>query len=340
MHYLITGHTGFKGAWMVLFLHSLGHKVSGVSLDPIAESLFSRASLHEIVAHDYRIDIRDKKLLQKAVIDSSPDAVIHMAAQPLVRYGYENPFYTFETNVLGTLNVLEVVNQIPNVKSHTVVTTDKVYFNNGKVAGYSENDPLGGIDPYSASKTMADILATSWMNTYPLIPTAIVRGGNVIGGGDVSKDRLVPDLIASYSRHEAPVLRYPEAVRPWQHVLDCISGYLKVTDLLQNDPNKGKGAWNIGPTSGSAKSVASVAEAVAHSMDSEISWKKTLTDEPYESDLLLLDSTKATQSLDWRNKLNFQQSIDWTVEWYREAGSTDNVRELTLNQIDRFLNLS
>ena len=339
MHYLITGHTGFKGAWMILFLHSQGHTVSGVSLDPLANSLFSRASLQEIVEHDYRIDIRDKNLLQKAVLDASPDAVIHMAAQPLVRYGYENPFYTFETNVMGTLNVLEVVNQIPNLKSHTVVTTDKVYFNDGKVAGYSENDPLGGIDPYSASKSMADILATSWMHTYPSIPTAIVRGGNVIGGGDVSKDRLVPDLITSYSNNQSPVLRYPDAVRPWQHVLDCINGYLKVTDLLQNEPGLGQGAWNIGPVSESSKSVSSVAEAVAESMGSPLTWEHALSEEPHESDLLLLDSTKATELLGWRNKLDFQKSIDWTVEWYRSSHDTSDIRNITLKQIDQFLTL-
>jgi len=215
MHYLITGHTGFKGAWLTIWLESLGHEVSGISLDPLSGSLFETANLSDLLANDFRLDIRDAPAVRATISKTSPDVVFHMAAQPLVRESYKDPRGTFETNVMGTLNVLEAVSATPSVKAHVVITTDKVYRNVNQVAGYKETDPLGGDDPYSASKAMADILTHSWVTSFGGPPTAIARAGNVIGGGDVSPDRLLPDLLTSYSAGIAPTLRYPEAVRPW-----------------------------------------------------------------------------------------------------------------------------
>ncbi|MFZ4497882.1 MAG: CDP-glucose 4,6-dehydratase, partial [Candidatus Nanopelagicales bacterium] len=230
MHYLVTGHTGFKGAWMTMWLTSQGHQVSGLALDPEPGALFETAKLHPLLAHDIRADIRDSANVMDALRVTAPDVVIHLAAQPLVRESYLNPRWTFETNVMGTMNVLEAVQQTPSVKTQLIITTDKVYRNVNQVAGYVEPDPLGGDDPYSASKAMADLLTHSWVTSFGGPPTAVARAGNVIGGGDVCKDRLIPDVIAALASGKAPVLRYPNAVRPWQHVLDCINGYLMLVD--------------------------------------------------------------------------------------------------------------
>ncbi len=245
MHYLITGHTGFKGPWLVLLLLSRGHQVSGLALNPDDGSLFQRAGLTEHLVSDFRVDIRDAEATAAAVKAAAPDVVVHMAAQSLVRESYRNPRYTYETNAIGTLNVLEAVGATPSVRAHVVITTDKVYRNVDQEAGYVETDPLGGDDPYSASKAMADLLAQSWIRSFPGVPTAIARGGNVIGGGDVSHDRLLPDLVAAYADGRAPQLRFPRAVRPWQHVLDCLNGYLVLADALLT--GSGLGQWNFGP---------------------------------------------------------------------------------------------
>jgi CDP-glucose 4,6-dehydratase len=337
LHYLITGHTGFKGAWLALWLTSQGHEVSGIALDPEAGSLFELAHISETLRNDIRLDIRRADEIKSAIGQLNPDVVFHMAAQPLVRQSYLDPRYTFETNVMGTLSVLEAVSVTKSVKAHVVVTTDKVYRNINQVAGYVESDALGGFDPYSSSKAMADILTQSWISSFPGTPTTVVRAGNVIGGGDVSKDRLMPDLISAYLNIEVPTLRYPNSVRPWQHVLDCLNGYLLVSEsLLAGNSHP---MVNIGPDEESFVTVAAVAELVAKQLNVEPVWKVSESMQPHEANLLSLDASLAKSALGWHNKLKFEETIKWTTEWYAKVQHPDNSREITLAQIEAFANL-
>jgi CDP-glucose 4,6-dehydratase len=337
MHYLITGHTGFKGAWLSLWLNSLGHEVSGISLDPIPNSLFDRANVSESIQNDFRIDIRKSDEVKSAMLQIKPDVVFHMAAQPLVRESYADPRYTFETNVMGTLSLLEAVTNTPSVKAHVVVTTDKVYRNINQIAGYIENDPLGGHDPYSSSKAMADLLTQSWISSFPGAPTTIVRAGNVIGGGDVSKDRLMPDLISAYMNNKVPTLRYPNSVRPWQHVLDCLNGYLMVSEsLLSGNEHP---MMNVGPDKESFVTVAKVAELVASQLSVEPNWNLSESSEPHEAGLLSLDASLAKSVLSWHDKLKFTDSVNWTTSWHQKVASNENARNVSLMQIEDFLNL-
>jgi CDP-glucose 4,6-dehydratase len=337
MHYLITGHTGFKGAWLTMWLNQLGHQVSGIALDPISGSLFESANLTELVKNDFRIDIRKADETAQAIKQISPDVVFHMAAQPLVRKSYEDPRETFETNVIGTLNVLVGVSKTESVKAHVVVTTDKVYRNVNQVAGYIESDSLGGEDPYSASKAMADILTQSWVASFPGPPTAIARAGNVIGGGDISKDRLVPDLISAFQVGKKPILRYPNAVRPWQHVLDCLNGYLMISDHLA--AGEVIDEINIGPGKESFVSVGEVANLVAKEFSQEPGWEISTESHPHESGLLALDATKANKILGWKDKLKFSEAIQWTIEWHSRVENTQNSRKVSFEQLDKFISI-
>lgn len=334
MHYLITGHTGFKGAWLSLWLTSLGHKVSGIALDPIADSLFEIADVTELILNDFRFDIRNAEQTSEVIQDVSPDVVFHLAAQPLVRESYRDPRKTFETNVMGTLNVLEGVSKTKSIKAQVIITTDKVYRNVNQVAGYTESDPLGGEDPYSSSKAMADILTHSWVASFDAPPTAIVRAGNVIGGGDISSERLVPDLINAYTKGKIPTLRFPQSVRPWQHVLDCLNGYMKISNSLISGIQVDE--INIGPGKESFVSVEKVTELVAENLGVDPNWQVTKESQPHEAALLALDASKAKRILDWRDKLNFTEAIKWTVDWQKIYETTGNARELTLNQIADF----
>ena len=334
MHFLVTGHTGFKGAWLALWLHSLGHSVSGISLDPIEGSLFETAEVNELMTNDLRIDIRNSNETISAIKSVSPEVVFHFAAQPLVRESYKDPRGTFETNAMGTLNVLEGVSETPTVKAHIVITTDKVYRNVNQVAGYVESDPLGGDDPYSASKAMADILTHSWVTSFTSPPTAIVRAGNVIGGGDVSPDRLLPDLINAYSKGRIPTLRYPDSVRPWQHVLDCLNGYLAISDSLMNRVEIGQ--INIGPGKESFVTVANVAKQVAAKYSVAQTWNLESESQPHEAALLSLDATKAQEVIGWKDKLKFDEAVEWTVEWHKRIANGESEQSVSLNQINTF----
>ncbi|EHB49714.1 CDP-glucose 4,6-dehydratase [Mycolicibacterium rhodesiae JS60] len=334
MHYLITGHTGFKGAWLTLLLLGRGHRVSGLALDPVESSMFTRAGLAELLVSDMRVDIRDSKATTAAVSAAAPDVVVHLAAQSLVRESYRNPRDTYETNAMGTLNVLEAVSASPSVQAHVVITTDKVYRNIDQAAGYVEADALGGDDPYSASKAMADLLTQSWIRSFPGCPTAIARGGNVIGGGDVSRDRLLPDLIAAYAQGTAPVIRFPQAVRPWQHVLDCLSGYLTLADALV--AGSGLGQWNFGPGLDSFVEVGEVATLAADLWGGGAHWTLDDGDHPQEANLLALDSAKAQRELGWRNRLGFRNALAWTVDWERRVHGGDDPLTVTREQIAEF----
>ena len=334
MHFLITGHTGFKGAWLSLILRQQGHLVSGISLKPEVGSLFEQAEIGKFLENDILCDIRESAKLSGHFKEVNPDVVIHLAAQALVRESYKNPIDTFETNVIGTLNVLKASQQISDLKAQLIITTDKVYKNISKTAGYLETDALGGQDPYSASKAMADIAAQSWISSFKNPPTVIARAGNVIGGGDVCADRLIPDLISSYSSGLVPKLRAPNSVRPWQHVLDCLNGYLRLVDaVIQKNAD---GAWNFGPDEKQSKTVADVANIAGAVWGVEKSWENDLGNHPHEATMLMLNSNKARADLGWSDKLSFEESVKWTINWYKNVNEGSNPLDETLKNIREF----
>jgi CDP-glucose 4,6-dehydratase len=249
-----------------------------------------------------------------------------------------SPDETISTNVTGTMNVLEASRKSDSLLGQIIVTTDKVYRNVAKREGYVESDPLGGDDPYSASKAMADILAQSWARSFEGPPMAIARAGNVIGGGDVSRDRLLPDLMRSFARGETARIRYPEAVRPWQHVLDCLNGYLHLSDALLD--GRGAGAWNFGPPPANVVSVGEVADIAAQLWGADARWEVEGGDHPHEAAFLTLDSTKARTQLGWRDRLDVEQSISWVVEWHQRVLGGEAPRDVTSEQIRRFESLA
>jgi CDP-glucose 4,6-dehydratase len=334
MRILVTGHTGFKGAWLSLMLKTRGHEVVGISLEPEANSLYLNAGIKRSLTEDINLDIRDSEALKSEVIRLKPEFVIHMAAQSLVRRSYENPIETFTTNVNGTLNVLSACQQLSHLNGVLVVTTDKVYANVGKVSGYIESDPLGGSDPYSASKSMADIATQSWITSVKNSPIAIARAGNVIGGGDMCADRLIPDLINSYAIGLTPKLRAPNSIRPWQHVLDCLNGYLTLIEKVL-DGTAG-GAWNFGPNESQSKSVADVADIAGDLWGAETRWEIDKGIHPPEASLLLLNSNKARTKLGWSEKLSFEESIKWTIDWYKNVHFGKEPFNEMLRQIQEF----
>jgi CDP-glucose 4,6-dehydratase len=336
MHYLITGHTGFKGAWMSLLLKKLGHKVSGLSLDPLPGALFESAELAEEFEFDLRGDIRDSTVVENAFKLVKPDVVVHLAAQPLVLASYADPIGTYETNVMGTLHVLDAIRKTAGVKASLIITTDKVYKNVNRVEGYLESEPLGGDDPYSASKAMADILTQSWVKSFPGSPVAIARAGNVIGGGDVSPDRLLPDLLNAVSQGHVIELRNPDAVRPWQHVLDCVYGYyLLIQKLLRGE---GLGEWNFGPGPESFISVSNVVREAQIHLDLPEKWIQV--EAPlHEAQLLALNSNKAVSELAWSNKLPFPLSLHWTIDWSSATKDRTTPLEMTNSQVESYLNM-
>lgn len=333
MHFLITGHTGFKGAWLSMLLHERGHNVSGISLEPEAGSLFNQASIAKILENDIRCDIRESGKISSYFKSLNPDIVIHLAAQALVRESYRDPIVTFETNVMGTLNVIKASQKIKNIKAQLIITTDKVYRNLNKLSGYVETEQLGGFDPYSASKAMADIATQSWIASFDNPPTAIARAGNVIGGGDICVDRLIPDLVRSYSSRLTPKLRSPNSIRPWHHVLDCLNGYLLLVSQLMD--HNAEGAWNFGPDEEQVKSVSDVANLAGSLWGVERFWQDDLGSHPHEASLLILNSNKAKSHLGWRSKLNFEDSVGWTINWYKSVlNGADPYEESRKNIVD------
>lgn len=338
MHVLITGHTGFKGAWLTVLLHELGHTVSGLSLDPDPGALYELAGLGELLSADLRVDIRDAGQTSEAIMSVAPDVVVHLAAQPLVRRSYREPRLTYETNVMGTYNVLEAASATPSIRALVIATTDKVYRNVNRPEGYREDEPLGGDDPYSSSKAMADLLTQSWVKSFSGPPIGIVRAGNVIGGGDVSADRLLVDLIEGF-RGETPVaIRYPGAVRPWQHVLDCLNGYVRVMDALLG--GSASDAWNIGPDERSFVTVREIADEMAAQWSETASWEDhSDADHLHEASLLALDAGKAGETLGWHDLIPYPESLAWTVRWAKSIDAGADPQEETREQVRSFLAL-
>jgi CDP-glucose 4,6-dehydratase len=315
---LITGHTGFKGSWLTLWLSSLGAIVKGISLPPSTTP--NHWEMLELECESKYIDIRNEKLLRREINDFQPELIFHLAAQPLVRRSYVEPLETWETNVMGTANLLNIARDLENLKAVVVVTTDKCYENKEWVWGYREIDPLGGHDPYSASKGAAELVVASFRNSFfNTTPSALIssaRAGNVIGGGDWSDDRLVPDLIRSINSVNQLEIRSPQATRPWQHVLECLSGYLLLGQkLLMGDTNYAE-AWNFGPEREGNRQVIDVLKAIKKYIPS-VQWSEKAGLQPHEAQLLHLDSGKAKQRLDWRPVWSFEEGIEATVNWYK-----------------------
>jgi len=335
MKFFITGHTGFKGSWLVLLLRHLGHEVAGFSLEPDSKSLFQLGGLEADVAHHIIGDIRDKELLREAIFAAKPDVGLHLAAQPLVLDSYLAPYETFSTNVNGTLNFLEAWMTEAKDKPALVITTDKVYKDSGK-RSYAEEDELGGVDPYSASKSMADILAQSWRHTYPGAPLGIARAGNVIGAFDHAPNRLLPDLLRCHETEEPLVLRNPNAVRPWQHVLDCLNGYLLFLERIASSGGKIPVALNFGPDSHEFRSVQEVVEFSKSKLPNLRVESAVSPSGPKETQFLCLDSSKARSELGWTPKFDFFESLTLSLagkEWRHDP------RKLVEAQIADFLEI-
>jgi len=339
---LLTGHTGFKGGWLALWLADLGANVHGYALDPCADpNLFDAAKVESSLASDTRADICDFARLRAALVDCRPEVVFHLAAQSLVRESYRDPLRTVATNVLGTANLLEAVRATNGVRAVVVVTTDKVYENRDWPHPYRESDPLGGRDPYSASKAAAELIAASYRSSFfagsEAHPAhiATARAGNVIGGGDWAVDRLVPDCIRAFADNTPASLRYPDAVRPWQHVLEPLSGYLILAERLYRAANEQFScAWNFGPDVSSEASALMVAQAVAGLWgDGAAVSKQEGRIHPHEAALLGLDSSHARAALGWRPHWSLPQALQYTVEWYRQWIEGGDLRDVTLRQI-------
>ncbi len=315
---LVTGHTGFKGSWLALWLDRLGARVTGISLPP--ESSPSHWQLLDMPADSRHIDIRDADALRDAVANARPEIVFHLAAQSLVRRSYRQPLDTWATNVLGTANLLDACRGLPGLRAIVVVTTDKCYENREWPWGYREIDPLGGHDPYSASKAGAELVASSFRSSFFASPegalVATARAGNVIGGGDWSEDRLVPDLARAMAEGRELEIRSPRSTRPWQHVLDCLAGYLMLAQRLSQGDARFAEAWNFGPDREGNRTVEEVLTAMRDRWN-RVSWRQVQAKQPHEAQLLQLDSSKARARLGWRPVLGFEESVAVTAGWYR-----------------------
>jgi CDP-glucose 4,6-dehydratase len=328
---LVTGHTGFKGSWLCLWLQGLGADVSGLSLDPdTTPSHWSLLALDEIA--DWRMDLRDATRVREVLDDVQPEIIFHLAAQPLVRRSYREPLTTFDTNVIGLVHLLEGVRQTPSVRVLVNATTDKVYAEQERPAGYAESDPLGGHDPYSTSKACAELVSEcyrkSFFQTGVRISTA--RAGNVIGGGDWADERLVPDIVRALTSGQSLHVRNPNAVRPWQHVLEPLAGYLRIGQKLWEDGQSSEGAWNLGPHGLANLPVSQIIE-LSHSVWPGFEVEAVPGEHPHEAQVLQLDSTRAANELGWRSVWDARQTIERTMRWYRayyENGTVSSADDL------------
>ncbi len=316
---LVTGHTGFKGSWLCLWLEALGADVIGLALDPPSEP--NHWGQLQLSMTDHRMDIRDEAAVRRIFALEQPEIVFHLAAQPLVRRSYREPVTTWSTNVMGTVNVLEAIRCTPAVRTAVVVTSDKCYLNREWPWPYRESDRLGGHDPYSASKAATELVVDSYRAAFLHSPEAALlasgRGGNVIGGGDWSEDRLIPDLVRSLVDGEPLVIRSPAATRPWQHVLDCLSGYLLIGQRLLEGDSAVADAWNFGPDRRGARTVEDVLQELAGEWP-ELNWTVDSNPQHHEAALLQVDSSKAESLLGWRPVWNFESAVRHTAAWYRK----------------------
>jgi len=344
----LTGHTGFKGSWLSLWLKALEADVTGFALDPPTQpNLFELADAGRGL-HSMRGDIRDFPSLKSALADASPQVVIHMAAQSVVRRGYEDPIETYSSNVMGTVNLLESVRQLNQRCAIVNVTSDKCYVNREWVWGYRENEPMGGRDPYSNSKGCAELVTSAFQQSFFSaasfekhgVGLASARAGNAIGGGDWTSDQLIPDLMRAFLANKPCLIRNPLAIRPWQFVLEPLRGYLKLAERLVEVPAQFASGWNFGPVDTDAKPVRWIADELARSWGDGACWAQDSRSHPREARFLKLDASKAKAELDWQPVLPLEQALGWIIEWYRAFEQKRNLRDCTLAQIECYETLS
>lgn len=338
---LITGHTGFKGSWLSIWLNSMGAVLRGAALEPAtAPSMFKIANIENII-DSCILDIRDLKNVRECIAAFQPEIIFHMAAQPLVRLSYEQPLETYETNVMGTLNVLEAARSVGCVRSIVNITTDKCYENREWEWGYRENEPMGGHDPYSSSKGCVEIASESYRRSFlntQGIAMATARAGNVIGGGDWSLHRLLPDILRSIEANKPVVVRNPNSIRPWQHVLEPLSGYLILAENLHGERGlEFSEGWNFGPIDQDARPVQWIVEKVCNDWSPEATWRIESGDHPHEASFLKLDISKARQRLNWSPRWNLEVALEKTIAWQRAWNNGDDMFGVSLEQIDNFV---
>jgi CDP-glucose 4,6-dehydratase len=337
----LTGHTGFKGSWLTLWLNKLGAKVTGFSLAPPTEpSLFVEAKVeHALVKHIIG-DIRNALELSQAMQQAEPDIVIHMAAQSLVKNSYQDPITTYATNVMGTVHLFEAIRKTANVKAVLNITTDKCYENNEWLWGYRENEPMGGYDPYSSSKGCAELVSSAYRRSFLAdvgVAMATARAGNVIGGGDWAKDRIVPDAMRSFIEGQPLKVRNPNAVRPWQHVLEPLAGYLQLCQKLIESPAQFAEGWNFGPGEADAQPVSILADIIVKSWGNNALWLLDGTpNQPHEANYLKLDCTKAMQLLNWQPQWALEQALQNSVAWYKAWHQGKNMLQYSQKQIQDY----
>jgi len=338
----VTGHTGFKGGWICLWLKSLGADVTGFALAAATSpNLFDAAHVGDGMTSVIG-DVRDRERLARAMIEAQPEIVIHLAAQALVRYSYREPVETYATNVMGTVHLLEAVRRCDSVSSVLVVTSDKCYENRERNEGYREDEPMGGFDPYSNSKGCAELVASAYRQSFfdggKQVAIATARAGNVIGGGDWSEDRLIPDMVRAFTARESVIIRNPGSVRPWQHVFEALHGYLLLLERMDDDPGSFSQAWNFGPEDKDARDVAWIVEQFGSAWG-DAQWHievEAKAEALHEAHLLKLDCSKARRELDWRPVLDIEQALKWTAEWYRAYYSENDGKMTSQQQLDQF----
>jgi CDP-glucose 4,6-dehydratase len=345
---LLTGHTGFKGSWLSLWLQSMGAQVVGYALAPPTNpSLFEIAEVAQGMTSVIG-DIRDLATLQAVFAKHQPEIVIHMAAQPLVRYSYQNPVETYATNVMGTVHLLEAVRNTPGVRAVVNITTDKCYENREWIWGYRENEPMGGYDPYSNSKGCAELVSAAYRSSFLNagsyaqhgVALATVRAGNVIGGGDWAQDRLIPDILAAFEEGRKVHIRNPNAIRPWQHVMEPLRGYLSLAEqLVEHGPSFGEG-WNFGPNDEDAKPVGWIVEQMAALWGTNAQWQIDTGEHPHEAHYLKLDISKVRGRLDWHPALRLKDALALIVDWSKQRMEGANMRQLTLDQLQAYQSLT
>ncbi len=336
---LVTGHTGFKGSWLWIWLDQLGVELTGFSLGPPTDpSLFVEADLDRLGA-SITGDVRDAEAVSSAFRSAQPEIVLHLAAQPLVRASYDDPVATFATNVLGTVNVLEAARNCSSIRALVNVTTDKCYENREWVWGYRENEPMGGRDPYSASKGCSELVTSAYRQTFfagGQVALASARAGNVIGGGDWAADRLVPDTVTAFAQERAVTIRNPHAIRPWQHVLDPLWGYLVLAERLCAGGDEYAEAWNFGPDDADAWPVERVVAELARRWGPKARWHLDDSEQPHEASFLKLDTSKARGRLGWEPRWSLSEALDHTVDWYGAWRAGGNVLSLCRTQIEQY----
>jgi len=338
----VTGHTGFKGSWFVQWLEVMGARVGGFALAPA-----TRPSLWEMVEHGSGVestiaDVRDLGALERAIARFQPEIVFHFAAQALVRASYDDPVGTYATNVMGTVHLLDALRRSRGVRAVVVVTSDKCYENKERMQGYREDEPMGGRDPYSSSKGCAELVTAAYRASFFASGAGVAstRAGNVIGGGDWAADRIVPDIVRAAAAGEPVRVRNPNAVRPWQHVLEPLSGYLQLAERLYERPREFAEAWNFGPSDEDAVPVETVVSEATRLWGTLARWKADPAPHPHEANFLRLDSSKATHRLGWGPRLRLQVALDWTIGWYKAQADGGDAALLTRSQIERYMELA